>query len=386
LHNAIQYYYSFKLCADDDKSEMKEIQTIIKKYDELKASGKRLAMATVIHVEHSSYRRSGARMLISEDGLWTGGISGGCLEGDTLQKAKQAMLENRVIKVTYDTTDGDSNQIGIGLGCNGLIDVLIVPIDTQDPGNQIETLRKCTAQRNINTLITVVKSGDQDELQGKLIYATDETAFAEYFKNDVLKEQVKLDVKKVKFTKRSTSFEYAVDGQDWKIFVEHLLPPVALYICGQNYDTIPLAQMAKHIGWTVTVVSNPIKIGKELHHVADQILNQKKEFPGMDFHSAVLLMAHDYNTDKENLTQALGSLAPYIGILGPKKRSGKMIAELAAAGIKLDDQRVFAPVGLDTGATSPEEIAVSILAEIRTFYSKRSGGFLKKRQLPINDT
>ncbi|MHC4379355.1 MAG: XdhC family protein, partial [Planctomycetota bacterium] len=102
---------------------MKEIKSIIKTYDELDRNQK-LALATVVRVEGSSYRRAGARMLVMEDGNWIGGISGGCLEGDALRKAQLAMFQDKPSLVTYDTMDDDAQSIGVALGCNGIIDVL----------------------------------------------------------------------------------------------------------------------------------------------------------------------------------------------------------------------------------------------------------------------
>src|SRR3569623_2102262 len=110
---------------------MKEIIDIVKAYDKAAAQGKRTALATVVSVEGSAYRRAGARMLITEDGELTGAISGGCLEGDALRKARLVILQQEPLLVTYDTTDDDDAKLGVSLGCNGLIHILIEPIASQ---------------------------------------------------------------------------------------------------------------------------------------------------------------------------------------------------------------------------------------------------------------
>src|SRR5882724_9276580 len=114
---------------------MKELQDIIKTFEEAKHQGKRSALATVVHVQGSSYRRPGARMLVTEDGRLTGAISGGCLEGDALRKAQLVMSRRQPMLVTYDTTDEDDAKLGVGLGCEGIIHIMIEPIDVSNPAN-----------------------------------------------------------------------------------------------------------------------------------------------------------------------------------------------------------------------------------------------------------
>src|ERR1700739_88076 len=117
---------------------MKEIKAIIGAYDKIDRDNSRAALATVVRVEGSSYRRTGARMLVTDDGVWVGGISGGCLEGDALKRARLAIAKSQSSLVTYDTTQDDAYQIGVGLGCNGVIDVLFTPLDFADKNNPVE--------------------------------------------------------------------------------------------------------------------------------------------------------------------------------------------------------------------------------------------------------
>ena len=134
---------------------MKEIREIIHAFDESQKLGKQTALATVVHVDGSSYRRPGARMLMREDGYLTGAISGGCLEGDALRKALLAMAQKKSKLVTYDTNDEDDAKLGMGLGCNGIIQVLIEPIDVSDPGNPIQLLKILMSKRQQNVLVTL---------------------------------------------------------------------------------------------------------------------------------------------------------------------------------------------------------------------------------------
>lgn len=126
---------------------MKEIRDIVANYDKWQSQGKKCALATVISVEGSAYRRPGARMLISEDGLLTGAISGGCLEGDAMKKALLVINSQQPALVTYDTMDEDDAIIGVGLGCNGIIKILIEPIIESLNPNPLQILQHITTTR-----------------------------------------------------------------------------------------------------------------------------------------------------------------------------------------------------------------------------------------------
>src|SRR5687768_8836860 len=117
---------------------MKEFKNILEAYNKVDFTQRRAVLATVVKVRGSSYRSPGARMLITDDGKWVGSISGGCLEGDALRKARQVMSEKKPMTVTYDTREESNQNLGIGLGCNGVIDVLIEPVDSSDANNPVE--------------------------------------------------------------------------------------------------------------------------------------------------------------------------------------------------------------------------------------------------------
>src|SRR5678815_3032990 len=134
---------------------MKELRDIVKAFDAATKSGKRTALATVVHVEGSSYRRPGARMLVTEDGDITGAISGGCLEGDALRKAQLAMFEKKNKLEIYDTSDEEDHKFGVQLGCNGIVYILFEPIKIDDPHNSVMLLKKIAQQRKDAVLVTV---------------------------------------------------------------------------------------------------------------------------------------------------------------------------------------------------------------------------------------
>ena len=134
---------------------VKELKEIVIASDAALRNGQRVALASVVHLDGSSYRRPGARMLVTDEGEMTGAISGGCLEGDALRKAMHAISQGSNRLVTYDTTDEDDMSIGIQLGCAGVIQVLFEPVDVNQPDHPIELIRKAHAVRQASVLVTL---------------------------------------------------------------------------------------------------------------------------------------------------------------------------------------------------------------------------------------
>src|SRR3954463_16143970 len=153
---------------------MKELQDIIRAYEEAEREGKQTALATVVHLEGSAYRRPGARMLITDDGKLTGAISGGCLEGDALRKAQLVMVQKKPMLVTYDTTDEDDAKLGVGLGCNGVISILIEPINQKDANNAIELLKTFLSKRQVAVLVTLFSLNKKATQPGTCLIITED--------------------------------------------------------------------------------------------------------------------------------------------------------------------------------------------------------------------
>ncbi|MES2796033.1 MAG: XdhC family protein [Bacteroidota bacterium] len=367
---------------------MIEIKQIVEAYQKIDFNKNQAAMATVVRVEGSSYRRTGARMLVMESGEWIGGISGGCLEGDALKKARLAMSQNKACLVTYDTTEDDPYQIGVSLGCNGIIDVLITPLDYQNPNNAVKEVQKCLNQRTQNLIITVTGlSKNQSNIALGEVYRYDaETHFKEIFPLPTIQEEVISDIQKALKHSSSTSKEYLLeDGTTLNLFLEVIPPVIQLYLFGSNYDIYPLVKLAKTLGWRVVCVCNPLKMDPSLSTLADEVL-QKDYSPKFDSFTAAISMYHDFENDYNNLLHLLKTNIPYIGLLGPKKRTEKMYVRMREEGVSItqnNENRIFSPVGLDIGAANPEEIALSICAEIKAHFATREGGHLRLREKPI---
>ncbi len=367
---------------------MKEIKQITEAYLNIDFSKTKAALATVVRVEGSSYRRTGARMLVLESGEWIGGISGGCLEGDALKKARLAMSQNKATLITYDTTDDDPYQIGVGLGCNGIIDVLITPLDPQNPNNAIRQLQSCIDRRTPNLVVTVtsINKAHSDIALGEVFRFDNNAHFDEIFPINALKENIKIEIKEALNTTKSVSKEYILEnGTKLTLFLEVIPPAIQLYVFGSNYDVYPMVRVAKELGWRVICVCNPVKMHASLSEMADAVVPKDYQ-PEIDKFTAAISMCHDYETDYRNLQMLLKTDIKYIGLLGPKKRTIKMYDRMTEEGISLTTEQeecIYSPVGLDIGAATPEEIALSVCAEIRAFFSGRDGNRLKFRAKPI---
>lgn len=367
---------------------MKEIKQITEAYQNIDFSKTKAALATVVRVEGSSYRRTGARMLVLESGEWIGGISGGCLEGDALKRARLAMSQNKATLITYDTTDDDPYQIGVGLGCNGIIDVLITPLDPENPNNAVRQLQSCIDQRTPNLVVTVtsISKAHSDIALGEVFRFDNDTHFDETFPINALKENLKIEVKEALNATKSVSKEYILEnGTKLTLFLEVIPPAIQLYVFGSNYDIYPMVKVAKELGWRVVCICNPAKMHASLFELVDEVVPKDYQ-PNIDTFTAAISMCHDYETDYRNLQMLLKTEIKYIGLLGPKKRTIKMYDRMNEEGTTIlpeQEERIYSPVGLDIGAATPEEIALSVCAEIRAFFSGRDGNRLKFRPKPI---
>jgi len=355
---------------------MKEIRSIVSAYQSIDFHSTRAALATVVRVEGSSYRRAGARMLVLDNGVYLGGISGGCLEGDALRRAQKAIGLRHASVVTYDTTQDDDHQVGVGLGCQGIIDVLFTPLDPEDPNNPIPVLASLAHTRTPVCLITVI--------QGPCLgmnFLFERQSFAQTFPFPDLAAGVLRDIHDCQATLQSRTVAY---GTEITLFIEMILPSIHVIVFGSNNDLYPLLRMALELGWDTTLYTNILRADKSLLASTTTMHDHSAgAIPDGDAYTAILLMTHDYKTDLRRLPQALKTKASYIGILGPRKRMEKMYTALETEGHPIDEtdlQRIYSPAGLDIGAATPEEIALSILAEIRSHFAGRTGAPLRLRQ------
>ena len=367
---------------------MKELREIVKAYDVAVQQGKKTALAAVVHLDGSSYRRPGARMLVNDEGELTGAISGGCLEGDALRKALFALSQQQSKLVTYDTSDEDDMTIGIQLGCAGVIQVLFEPINPNHPANPIQLLRKALAIRQQAVLVTLFDLSDKRNFQPgtcMLLEADGHLSGSQPF--PALQEDLTAEMKQVLQTGKSVFRQFTGEGWSITAFIEYLQPSVSLVVVGAGNDAIPMMQIADTLGWDVRVADGRNTHARpERFTSACQVLvsrpEQVLEQLPMDERTVFVMMTHNYNYDLAMLRALLSTPTPYIGMLGPKKKLERMLDELRAGGVEATEEmleKVYGPAGLEIGAETPEEIALSIIAEIQGVLTGTKGGQLKRK-------
>ena len=363
---------------------MKEISNIIQVYESLDHSREKVALASVVSVEESSYRRIGARMLVQSSGVWVGGISGGCLEGDALRRSQAAIYKNQPALVVYDTMEDDRNQIGVGLGCNGRIEVLLTPIDPEDPNNEIELLKKIQHDNKPNILLKVIDTPANSGILGQVQLLSMDSAMPAFAGIEVPELAGYIDEVTSRKTPKTFACETAAYGRV-KILIEFIRPETRLIIAGDNYDVNALAGVATALGWEIFVIGKAKKLSRQIFEQAKKVLDYNQaDLLDVNEYTAVVLMTHDYQKDLDLLPLFYAKKPAYLGLLGPKKRFLKMKHELQD--IHFDETGfLFTPTGLEIGAESPQEIALAIASEIVAAMRKKQGFSLRLKEGTIHE-
>jgi xanthine dehydrogenase accessory factor len=333
------------------------------------------AVATVVRVEGSSYRRPGARMFVFADGRKIGTVSGGCLEADVASRAREALRRRESEYVLYDKSASNGDVVA-ELGCNGSVGVLIEPACLPGPRLALESLTRMGRSRSRGAMATVfrvqrarrLRVGDRVVLEsrgdapiGRSGAEVDPAVYGGLLQS--------LDFGRIE------THALAIDGGTANVLFEPILPPIALVICGTGPDAMALASAARPLGWQVRHADAP---------VASKC--PPAELPP-DERTAVVIMTHNYARDLEWVRLFRPVIAPYVGLLGPAHRAERLLRDLEAGGIHLGREeraRFYGLAGLDVGAETPEEIAASIVAEIMAVTGGRSGGSLRVRGAPIH--
>ena len=312
-------------------------------------------LATLVSVEGSSYRRPGARLLILSNGKRLGSISGGCLEADIMARAVNVQTTGTPETVVYDTTSENDLIWGVGLGCHGIVRVLLERV-TARPSWAL-ALDQSFARRRTTALAVVYGQGEPANW-GTRLAAPGDCADLEH------------------------------------LFVDLIPPPTRLVIFGAGDDAQPLARLARELGWQITIADPRATFATaERFPEADALVVGAAEdliakvAPEAD--TLAVVMTHHYVHDVPILRQLLPLPLAYLGLLGPKKRAEKILTDLEQTGVIISPgqrSRLHSPVGLDLGADSPEQVALSILAEMQAVLSGRDARPLRERTRPIHES
>ncbi|MBW4661809.1 MAG: XdhC family protein [Drouetiella hepatica Uher 2000/2452] len=373
---------------------MKELQAILKAFEQSQSSGQRSAIATVVKTMGSVYRRPGARMLLTEAGQRVGAISGGCLESDVFERAKLLLLQDsEPILVQYDTTASNDLIWGMGMGCKGVVEVLIESPNTESAKGQLEFIAECCQQNQLGVIATVfqVKGDVNVQVADRLFLKSDGTV-ANRIANPQLVTRLLEDTYRVLAKGKTQVISYTLDHGSVEVLIEVIHPPVPLLIFGAGYDAIPVVQLAKQLGWHVTVIDHRSTYAtRDRFLQADKIIvchpDELEANLTLNSRTIAVVMTHHYLHDRTLLRTLLPSPIRYLGVLGPKQRTQQLLEDLHIEGFApthVQQQRLHYPVGLDIGAETAEEIALAIVAEIQAVLTKHIGGMLRDRKAPIH--
>jgi len=311
------------------------------------------ALATLVDVQGSSYRRAGARLLLTADGRRVGSISGGCLEEDVQERAQAVLATGRPETIVYDTTDENDLVWGVGLGCQGVVTVFVERLARMpDWAARLESNLRSSQP----TALLVAWDAAHGSSRGTRL--AEPGGFA------------------------------GVPG----VFRQVIEPPVTLAICGAGDDAQPLVRMAAAMGWNVLVADS-----RPAYPTPERFPEAKECFSGSPEdlvrrlpsgrHVAVVIMTHHYRHDVPLLRLLWPRPGFYLGLLGSRRRTEKILEDVEKAGTTVTPDmraRLRAPIGLDLGSDHPEDVALSIVAEIRTVLSGRDGRPLRERAQPIH--
>ncbi|HEY9716049.1 MAG TPA: XdhC family protein [Trichormus sp.] len=354
----------------------------------------RAALATVVRVVGSAYRRPGARMLIFSDGRTFGSISGGCLENDVAVRS-QTIIDQGVSAVLQYSTMGSDDDIifGLGVGCNGSVEILVEPLAIPESLATLKLLDAHLELRRPLVLGTIFGGSGSDEPRlGRIVVFHGGGAEVSQGLTTSFTEEVLSVAKRVYDLGCSETVSINDRSSQYDLFFEFVEPPIKVIVCGAGSDAIPVSMIAKQIGWHVEVIDHRPEYALSTRFpVADKVVRGGAEEIERDINgcvrTAILIMTHNYSRDLEYLRRSIVSDVEYIGLLGPKQRTQRLLQELKTEGVVYSSEqfaRLHAPVGLDIGAESEQEIALSVVSEVQAAMSSRRGGFLRDKNGPIH--
>lgn len=337
-----------------------------------------LVLGTVIATEGSTYRKPGAMMLIAADSNYQGLISGGCLESDLASHAKQVFADGVTRNVCYDMSDGDDFAFGLGLGCDGIIHLMLQRLDSNTGFGFLDTLDQAWQAKRDGLLSLVTSSSDTEFSAGDFALQCG----SEFSAGDTRLMKSSLSPEGASFSSgHDMSRRFWQDSLETTqgkvdLLLVPIMPPPTILICGAGHDAIPVARLAVEMGWDCTIVDHRPGFARadrfpascKIHILQPPDLGTSVPLSQVD---AAILMTHHLGHDRTYLSQVVEAAVSYIGLLGPRARRDRLLDEIGAKNVL-----VHGPAGLDIGAEMPESIALAIIAEVHAFLNRRDGSML----------
>ena len=337
------------------------MRDVLPELDRWAAEGEEMALATLVRVRGSAPRLPGSRLWVTRSGRMTGSVSGGCVESDVFERAMQVLDSGQPMLANYGIADEVAFEVG--LSCGGTIDVLIEPFVANETS---QALRQ--AVERLRPAVLAIGLGPPAILGRKLVLWDDDTAVGSIDPklDALLMIEARCALREV--WTRIVTFPWR--GEEASIFIETFAPPPRLFIVGATHVAMVLCRMAKELGFRTTIID-----ARGLFATRERFLDADEIFPvtpaealdrvRLNAYSYVVILTHDPKFDIPALAQALRSEARYIGVMGNRITHGRRKAVLQEEGFTAGDlDRIRAPIGLDLGARTPEEIALAILAEM----------------------
>jgi xanthine dehydrogenase accessory factor len=335
-----------------------------------RASGEELVLATVYETAGSTYSKTGHCILLAANGDYRGLVSGGCLEGDLVERARDVVAKERAAAVTYDLRDSADDLWGLGVGCNGLLRVFLQPLLPQHGYQPFAAIAERLAGTQAAGVATVIESARAELPAGAT--AVVDVAGERVFGADAAASEPLCAAARAAMRNGAARL---AEERGCRILSAPLKPIPRLLVLGGGLDAVPLVGMAHELGWLVTVADHrPGYLARGGFERAERAVlvepgKLAQELRLADF-DAVVVMSHHLATDRQYLAELASARARYVGVLGPRARRDRLLAELGDVARDLKE-RLKGPVGLDIGADSPESIALSILAELQATLSAR---------------
>jgi xanthine dehydrogenase accessory factor len=338
-------------------------------------------VATVVRVHGSAYRRPGARMLLTQFRWITGSVSGGCLEGDIASKGWWMTRDGQPVLVTYDSSmpqggEDDDVRSAFGLGCDGRVEVMFERANVPGRIDPLELADRCVRDQKRGAIVTVIRSEVPGVAMGMRVAVVGDEEILGDMHEPSLRPGMLADARAAIATGESCNRTYRTDAGNVDVFVECFLPPPRLFVFGTGHDVVPVVTLAKTLGWDVSVCTSEARVAvRQRFTTADELVigNPQELAARVDEadRGVAILMSHHYETDRAHLGALVRTSCRYIGVISQRARTTRMLTELDL-GIH-GDARIHAPIGLDIGANTPQELALAIVAEVQSTLANAPG-------------
>ncbi|MFQ5981997.1 MAG: XdhC family protein [Woeseiaceae bacterium] len=346
---------------------------LLKFFDECRKQERALVLATVFDTAGSTYSKAGARMLIDADGDFQGMLSGGCLEGDLAERARQVLREGTAQMVTYDLGLDEEELWGLGVGCDGLMRIFLQALLPEDDYAPFRAIARAYQGDHRELAVTVLASDGADIEPGATMVTADDTKELFGLSEDAA-TVLSGEAKSVLASNVSTTKEVRVGDVNTTILFALVEPRIRLLVLGAGLDAEPVTRLAADLGWRTTVIDHrPAYLENgtfEAESVICCAVDEMSKAVDLAKFDTTIVMSHHLASDRSYLAQLAASDIPYIGLLGPKDRRKRLLEDLGDDAGKLED-RLHGPAGLDIGAVGPSAIALSILAEMHAVLADR---------------